>query len=195
MGNISTLRAARCTRFPPKHWVLREVSRPGYKSEQASDPQGGTTSQYDASISVTWSSKPTATKASFMAKSLGQSFVVHYALTAHFRHVFQEDCMCQPRDDISECIRVHSLLNLTTLSRDEPDSSRTFFRLPSDSIWSQLCTYCSITWLTVAALISPIPTCPLQKTSPGTLTAGLLWGFRGNSELLMISLDIVDWAR
>jgi hypothetical protein len=104
MGNVSTLRAARYTRFPPKHWVLQEVIRPGYKSEQASDPQGGTASQYGAFLSVIWSSKPTATKASFMAKSSGQSIVVHSVLTAHFRHVFQEDCMGQPCDSISKCI-------------------------------------------------------------------------------------------
>jgi len=88
-----------------------------------------------------------------------------------------------------------SLLNLTTLSSDEPDSSSTFFRFPKDS--------------RVAALISPIPTCPLAKTSPGTTTAGpsvmpgliqarrtgsLLCGLRGNSELKMICFDIFAYV-
>lgn len=154
---ISLSTAGRCIQFRPKHWVHLEVDRLGCKFGQVWVLQART--GLVSCNHIERSPRLTATKASFIA---GRVSV--YASFVSYTHSLPISAMSFRKTihqltfmtDVTD-----TLLNLTTFSRDDPDSSRTFFRLPSDSSWQALALEGKPAHLvkhTVAALISPIPT-------------------------------------
>lgn len=154
-----------CTRSRWRRWVRLEACRPECRSSLASDREGTADCESTAVCGSGNENGRTATKASFMAEQSGQHdetalelVAALRRLTGHFIHVLQEDVVLD-----------HFLQGR---SGELEDLFQVSERLPLPRIRSCRCADVGRSPLTVAALISPIPTCPLQNTRPGTLTAG-----------------------